>query len=93
MGPRLIHRRRDGLLEIRPTRARDLVLTSDTAVLFCMLAGWCLFAVLLVITLLFDPPFLALAAWLVLSLAVEHRRRRVPRLAAVRAGPPPSPAA
>jgi type IV secretory pathway TrbD component len=98
MGPRLVRRRRDGLFEIRRTRARDLVLTTDTAVLSCMLAGWFLFAVLLVMTLLWDPPFLGLAAWLIASIAVErwkrlHPPRRGPRLALVPAAPPPDSAA
>ena len=101
MGPRLIRRRRDGLLEIRRTRARDLVLTSDTIVLSCLLVGWFLFAVLLVITLLWDPPFLGHAAWLIAYFAVEqwkrrHPRReprRRPRLTLVTPAPPPDSAA
>jgi type IV secretory pathway TrbD component len=101
MGPRLIRRRRDGLLEIRRTRARDLVLTSDTVVLSCLLAGWFLFAVLLVITLVWDPPLLGLAAWLIAYFAVEQwkrrparsRPRRRPRLSLVSSSRPPDSAA
>jgi Flp pilus assembly protein TadB len=98
MGPRLLRRRRDGLLEIRRARARDLVSGTDAIVLSCLLAGWLLFVVLLVMTLVFDPPFLALAVWVIASLAIEqHRKRRparlAPRLALVHAAPPPDPAA
>jgi hypothetical protein len=98
MGPRLIRRRRDGLLEIRRTRARDLVLTSDTAVLSCLLAGWFLFTALLVITLVWDPPLLGLAAWLIAYFAVEQwkrqrpeRRRRRPRPPLALVSPPQPP--
>jgi hypothetical protein len=93
MGPRLIRRRRDGLVEIRRLRARDVVLTADAAVLLGLLAGWFLLTVVLVIALVFDPPFLAVAAWFVLAAAVEHRRARTPRLVAVAATPPPGSAA
>jgi hypothetical protein len=79
MTPRLVHRRRDGLVEIRRARARDLVLTSDAAMLLALLAGWFLLVAILVMSLLFDPPFLAFPAWLVLVFAVEQRRARRPR--------------
>ncbi len=89
MGPRLIRRRRDGLVEIRRARARDLVLHSDAAVLLALLAAWLLLAVVLVMALVFDPPFLALAAWLVVALAVDQRQSRHPKLAIVHVTPPP----
>jgi hypothetical protein len=98
MGPRRIRRRRDGLVEIRRARARDLVLTSDTAVLCYLLVGFFLFSVILVMTLLFDPPALLVAAWCILYFAVEQRRgsgrtgrtrRRAPRLTVVPAAPSP----
>ena len=93
MGPRLIRRRRDGLMEIRRLRARDIVITSDAAVLLGLLAGWFFLTVFLFMALVFDPPFLAVGAWLILALAVEHRRARTPRLVAVAATPPPGSAA
>jgi hypothetical protein len=93
MAPRLIHRRRDGLVEIRRFRARDVVLSSDAAVLLGLLAAFFFLVVVLVLALVFDPPFLAVAGWLVLAAAVEHRRARAPRLAAVRATRPPGSAA
>jgi hypothetical protein len=93
MAPRLIRRRRDGLVEIRRFRARDILLSRDAAVLLGLLAGWFFLTVVLVLALVFDPPFLAVAAWLVLAAAVEHRRARSPRLVAVPASRPPGPAA
>ena len=74
-------------------RARDIVLSSDAAVLLGMLAGWFILAVLLVIVLLFDPPFLAVPGWLVLALAVENRAARAPRAVEARVSPPIGPAA
>jgi hypothetical protein len=94
MAPRLIRRRRDGLVEIRRARARDLVSTSDTVVLLALLAGFLFFALVLVISLVFDPPFLAIAAWLVLVFAVDARRPRPAlRLVEARVPPPPGSAA
>ncbi len=93
MAPRLIRRRRDGLVEIRHARARDLVLSSDSMVLLGMLAGWLLFAVALVLSLVFDPPLLGVAVWAVLAVAVDHRHARPPRLATARGSPPIGPAA
>jgi hypothetical protein len=93
MAPRLIRRRSDGLVEIRRARARDLVLTSDAVVLLGMLAGWLLFTVTLVLSLVFDPPFLLLAGWFILALFVEQRRAPEPRLATARGAPPIGPAA
>lgn len=93
MAPRLIRRRRDGLVEIRSARARDLVLTSDAMVLLGMLAGWVLFTVTLVLSLVFDPPLLLVAGWFILALFVEQRRAPAGRLVAARATPPIGPAA
>lgn len=93
MAPRLIRRRHDGLVEIRQARARDLVPTSDAMVLLGMLAGWLLFTVVLVMSLVFDPPLLFVAGWFILALFVEHRRSGAPRLAAVHASRPIGPAA
>jgi hypothetical protein len=90
---RLIRRRRDGLVEIRRARARDLVVANDAIVLAALLAGFFFFAVLLVMTLVFDPPFLAVGGWVVLALAVEQRARRPSRLAPVPPSPPPRSAA
>jgi hypothetical protein len=89
MIPRLVRRRSDGLVEIRPVRARDVVPASDAAVLLALLAGWLLLAAILVMSLVFDPPFLGLAAWFVLFAAVEQRRARHPRLVQAHATPPP----
>jgi hypothetical protein len=93
MAPRLIRRRRDGLVEIRRARARDLMLTSDSVVLLGMLAGWILFTVTLVMSLVFDPPLLLVAGWFILALFVEHRRAPAPRLAPAPISPPLGPAA
>jgi hypothetical protein len=93
MTPRLIRRRRDGLVEIRRVRARDVVLSSDAAVLLGLLAGFFFLTVVLVLALVFDPPFLAVGAWVVVFAAVERRRARSPRLVPVRTAPPPGPAA
>lgn len=93
MAPRIIRRRRDGLMEIRRARARDLVLTSDAVVLLGMLAGWVMFTVALVMSLVFDPPFLLIGGWFILALFVEHRRAGSPRLATARISPPVGPAA
>jgi len=93
MAPRLIRRRRDGLVEIRRARARDLVLTSDAMVLLGMLAGWVLFTVTLVMSLVFDPPLLLVALWFIVALFVEHRRAETPRLATARITRPIGPAA
>lgn len=60
-------------MEIRRARALDVVLTSDAFVLLGMLGGFCCFAALLVIALVFDPPVLAVAVWAVVAAAVEHR--------------------
>ena len=87
-------RRRDGLVEIRRARARDVVLTSDAFVLLGMLGGFFFFAVALVIVLVFDPPFLAVALWGVLAAAVEHRTAaRQPRIVEAHLTPPPGSAA
>jgi hypothetical protein len=93
MAPRVIRRRRDGLVEIRRARARDLVLTSDAMVLLAMLAGWLLFAMTLVLSLVFDPPLLLLAGWCILAVFVDQRRSAAPRLVAARVPPPIGPAA
>jgi hypothetical protein len=93
MAPRLIRRRSDGLVEIRKARARDLVLTSDAWVLLGMLAGWLLFTVTLVLSLVFDPPLLLVAVWLIVALFVEQRRQPGAHLAAAHATPPIGPAA
>lgn len=93
MAPRLVRRRRDGLVEIRRARARDLVVTSDAMVLLGMLAGWLLFTVTLVMSLVFQPPLLLVAAWFILALFVEHRRGETPHLATAHASPPVGPAA
>lgn len=93
MAPRLIRRRRDGLVEIRRARARDLVLSSDSMVLLGMLAGWLLFTVALVLSLVFDPPLLGVAVWAVLAVAVDHRPRAQPTLATAHVSPPIGPAA
>lgn len=93
MAPRLIRRRRDGLVEIRRARARDVVLSSDSMVLLGMLGGWLLFAVALVMSLVFDPPLLGVAAWAILAAAVDHRPRAEPRLATAPTSPPLGPAA
>lgn len=93
MAPRLIRRRRDGLVEIRRARARDLMLNSDAVVLLAMLAGWLCFTVTLVMSLVFDPAFLLLAGWVVLALFVEQRHAAPPRLAAAHASRPTGPAA
>jgi hypothetical protein len=95
MTPRIIRRRRrDGLVEIRRVRARDVVLTSDAFVLLGMLGGFFFFAALLVIVLVFDPPFLAIALWGVVAAAVEHRAsQREPRIAEAHLTPPPGSAA
>ncbi len=93
MAPRLVRRRRDGLVEIRRARARDLVVTSDAMVLLGMLAGWLLFMVVLVMSLVFDPPLLLVAAWFILAAFVEQRRAASPRLATARISPPIGPAA
>lgn len=93
MAPRVIRRRRDGLVEIRRARARDLVVASDAAVLLGMLAGWVLFTVTLVMSLVFDPPLLLVGGWVILAFFVEHRRTATPRLAPVRVPPPIGPAA
>lgn len=90
MAPRLIRRRSDGLVEIRRARARDLLSTSDTIVLLALLAGWFFLTLLLVIALVFEPPILAIAAWLVLMLFVEARRSR-PALRLAEAHVPPRP--
>ena len=93
MRPRIIRRhRRDGLVEIRRARARDLVLTSDAFVLLGMLGGFFFFAVLLVMVLLLDPPFLALALWGVLAAAVEQRSAgHQPRISEASMTPTPPP--
>lgn len=88
MGPRLIRRRRDGLVEIRRARARDVVLSSDTAVLFAMLAGWLVFVGVLVFALVFDPPFLALASGGLLFFLLEQRHNRPASLVPLQATPP-----
>lgn len=94
MAPRLIRRRRrDGLVEIRRVRARDLVLSSDSMVLLGMLAGWLLFTVALVLSLVFDPPLLGVAVWAVVAAAVDHRHRSQASLATARVLPPIGPAA
>jgi hypothetical protein len=93
MAPRLIRRRRDGLVEIRRARARDLVLTSDAFILLAMLAGFLFFTITLVMSLVFDPPFLLLAGWLVLAVFVEQRHTATRHLAEARVSPPVGPAA
>ena len=94
MRPRIIRRRRDGLVEIRRARARDIVLTSDAFVLLGMLGAFFCFAVILVAVLLFDPPVLAVALWAVLAAAVEHRATsRGARTVEAQASPPPGSAA
>lgn len=93
MAPRLIRRRRDGLVEIRRARARDLVVVSDAMVLLGMLAGWLLFTVTLVMSLVFDPPLLLVALWFIVALFVEHRAEATPRLAAAPVPRPIGPAA
>lgn len=80
-------------MEIRQARARDLMPASDTVVLLGMLAGWLLFTVTLVMSLVFDPPLLLVGGWFILALFVEHRRAVAPRLAPVRMPPPLGPAA
>ncbi len=86
-------RRRDGLVEIRRARARDVVLTFDSFVLLALLAGWFFFSVLLVMTLIFAPAFLGLAAWGVLLLVVDQKRTRPAHLVPAAAEPPPGSAA
>jgi hypothetical protein len=66
-------------MQIRRVRAADLVLSSDTATVLALFAGFVLFAVLLTLTLVFDPPFLGVGAWAILLAAVESRRSRPPR--------------
>lgn len=93
MAPRLIRRRRDGLVEIRRARARDLMLTSDAVLLLGMLGGWLLFTLTLVMALVFNPPLLLVAGWAILAAFVERRRAAHPRLAPARIPGPLGPAA
>ncbi len=94
MASRLIRRRSDGLVEIRRARARDLVSTSDTLILLCLLAGFVLLTLVLVMSLVFDPAFLAIAGWLVLILFVDARSARPAlRLQEAHVPPPPGSAA
>jgi hypothetical protein len=62
-------------------------------VLLFLLGGWALFTVTLVMSLVFDPAFLAIAVWAVFAVAVDQRRAAAPRLAAARSSPPIGPAA
>ena len=78
MVPSLIRRRRDGLVEIRRARARDVVLSSDAGVLLALFAGFLCLTLFLVMSLVFDPPFLAVLAWLIVALAVDRRQARAP---------------
>ena len=95
MRPRIIRRRRrDGLVEIRRARARDVVVTSDAFVLLGMLGGFFFFAVLLFVVLVFDPPVLAVALWAIVAAAVEHRTStRDTRVLEAHASPQPPPSA
>jgi len=63
MLPLLVRRRPDGLMQIRRLRAADVVLSSDTATILALFAGFVFFAILLFLTLVFDPPFLGVGAW------------------------------
>ena len=47
MLPLLVRRRPDGLVQIRRVRAADVVLTSDTATILALFAGFVFFAILL----------------------------------------------
>lgn len=69
------------------------MLTNDAVVLLGMLAGWLLFTVTLVLSLVFNPPLLLVAAWVIFATFVDQRRAAAPRLVAVRASPPIGPAA
>jgi hypothetical protein len=69
------------------------MLTSDAMVLLGMLAGWVLFTVTLVMSLVFDPPLLFVALWFIVAMFVEQRRAEAPRLAAAHLSPPIGPAA
>ncbi len=69
------------------------MLTSDSMVLLGMLAGWLLFTVALVMSLVFDPPLLLVGVWFIVYLFVEHRRTTAPRLAAAHISRPIGPAA
>jgi hypothetical protein len=89
MAPPLIRRRRaDGIVEIRPRRARDLVASPDAAVLLGLLALFLLFAAALVATLVASPILVGVAIAFVLATACADAlaRAREP----VRA-PSPSP--
>jgi hypothetical protein len=93
MLPLLVRRRPDGLMQIRRLRAADVVLSSDTATILALFAGFVLFAFLLFLTLVFDPPFLGVGAWAILLAAVESRRARPLRLVKQPVARPPRGAA
>ncbi len=93
MATLLVRRRHDGLVEIRRARWRDLVLTSDAAVLLGMLAGWLLFVATLVMALVFAPLAIGVAALLVLLFVADGGARSAPRLVEAPVPPPPRGAA
>jgi hypothetical protein len=62
MAPPLIRRRRsDGIVEIRPRRARDTVANADAAVLLILMAAFLVFCVALVATLVESPILIGIA--------------------------------
>ena len=67
----LVLRRPDGLVEIRRTPASDALPASDAAVRLALFDGFATFAFLLVLALVFRPPFLALGAWALVATGVE----------------------
>ena len=99
MAPLLVRRRPDGVTQIRRLRASDVVLTADTKTLFMLFGGFVTFTVLLFMTLVFDPPLLAVGLWAIVAVAVDMGRfrsgsRRAPRppvLRVVSGSTPPPP--
>jgi hypothetical protein len=62
MAPPVLRRRRsDGLVEIRPRRARDMVANADAVVLLAMMAAFFVFSAVLVAMLVESPILIGIA--------------------------------
>jgi hypothetical protein len=67
MAPPIIRRRRsDGLVQIRPRRARDMVANADAAVLLALMGGFLVFSAALVAAIVASPILAGIAGALVL---------------------------